>query len=213
MLAAFISQKASVLSCGAEFCIAAVASLAAYLCHLARRQQCIDITHPCTTLNDMFCADWALIFGFGGVALHQLRDAEYSDDALLAAPAPAALGAASGAFAALVLYPLDFVRQTATAAPGTAGRPVFAWSSIPFGACAFGLFLRLGGAEAPLGDRAARALGVSAVALAVELPLDQAKIALAGGLRNAALVTTLRWPFSAALLLAFETAAARPRLS
>ena len=105
-------------------------------------------------------------------------------------------------FAALVLYPLDFVRQMAT---GTAGRPVFAWSSIPFGACAFGLFLRPGGADAPLSDRAARALGASAVALAAELPLDRAKIALTGGLRNAALVTTFRWPLSAALLLAFET--------
>ena len=104
-----------------------------------------------------------------------------------------------------MLYPLDFVRQTATAATGTAGRPVFAWSSIPFGACAFGLFLRPGGADEPLSDRAARALGASAVALAAELPLDRAKIALTGGLRNAALVTTFRWPLSAALLLAFET--------
>ena len=43
------------------------------------------------------------------------------------------------------------------------------------------------------------------MALAAELPLDRAKIALAGGLRNAALVTTFRWPLSAALLLAFET--------
>mgnify|MGYP003311787241 CR=1 FL=1 len=51
----------------------------------------------------------------------------------------------------------------------------------------------------------ARALGASAVALAAELPLDRAKIALAGGMRNAALVTTFRWPLSAALLLAFET--------
>ena len=89
---------------------------------------------------------------------------------------------------------------------------MFAWSSIPFGACAFGLFLRPGGADKPLSDRAARALGASAVALAAELPLDRAKIALTGGLRNAALVTTFRWPLSAALLLAFETAtAARPR--
>ncbi len=160
----------------------------------------------------MFCADWALMFGFCGCTLRQLREAGFSDDALLAAPAPAVLGAVSGTFAALVLYPLDFVRQTATAATGTAGRPVFAWSSIPFGACAFGLFLRPGGADAPLGDRASRALGASAVALAAELPLDRAKIALTGGLRNAALVTTFRWPLSAALLLAFETAtAARPR--
>ena len=157
----------------------------------------------------MFCADWALMFGAAGCTLRQLREAGFSDDALLAAPAPAVLGAVSGTFAALVLYPLDFVRQTAT---GTAGRPVFAWSSIPFGACAFGLFLRPGGADAPLSDRAARALGASAVALAAELPLDRAKIALTGGLRNAALVTTFRWPLSAALLLAFETAtAARPR--
>ena len=157
----------------------------------------------------MFCADWALMFGFCGASLHQLRAAGFSDDALLATPARVALGAVSGTFAALVLYPLDFVRQTAT---GTAGRPVFAWSSIPFGACAFGLFLRPGGADAPLGDRASRALGASAVALAAELPLDRAKIALTGGLRNAALVTTFRWPLSAALLLAFETAtAARPR--
>ena len=110
---------------------------------------------------------------------------------ILAAPAPAVLGAVSGTFAALVLYPLDFVRQTAT----STSRPVFAWSSIPFGACAFGLFLRPGGADKPLSDRAARALGASAVALAAELPLDRAKIALAGGLRNAALVTTFRWPF------------------
>ena len=157
----------------------------------------------------MFCADWALMFGFCGASLHQLRAAGFSDDALLATPARVALGAVSGTFAALVLYPLDFVRQTAT---GTAGRPVFAWSSIPFGACAFGLFLRPGGADKPLSDRAARALGASAVALAAELPLDRAKIALTGGLRNAALVTTFRWPLSAALLLAFETAtAARPR--
>ena len=150
----------------------------------------------------MFCADWALMFGAAGWTLRQLRAAGFSDDALLGAPAPALIGAASGTFAALVLYPLDFVRQTAT---GTAGRPVFAWSSIPFGACAFGLFLRPGGADAPLSDRAARALGASAVALAAELPLDRAKIALTGGLRNAALVTTFRWPLSAALLLAFET--------
>ena len=34
---------------------------------------------------------------------------------------------------------------------------------------------------------------------------DRAKTALTGGLRNAALVTTFRWPLSAALLLAFET--------
>ena len=157
----------------------------------------------------MFCADWALMFGFCGASLHQLRAAGFTEDALLAAPAPAVLGAVSGTFAALVLYPLDFVRQMAT---DTAGRPVFAWSSIPFGACAFGLFLRPGGADAPLGDRASRALGASAVALAAELPLDRAKIALTGGLRNAALVTTFRWPLSAALLLAFETAtAARPR--
>ena len=156
----------------------------------------------------MFCADWALMFGFCGCTLRQLREAGFSDAALLAAPAPAVLGAVSGTFAALVLYPLDFVRQTAT----SASRPVFAWSSIPFGACAFGLFLRPGGADKPLSDRAARALGASAVALAAELPLDRAKIALAGGLRNAALVTTFRWPLSAALLLAFETAtAARPR--
>ena len=156
----------------------------------------------------MFCADWALMFGFCGCTLRQLREAGFSDDALLAAPAPAVLGAVSGTFAALVLYPLDFVRQTAT----STSRPVFAWSSIPFGACAFGLFLRPGGADAPLGDRASRALGASAVALAAELPLDRAKIALTGGLRNAALVTTFRWPLSAALLLAFETAtAARPR--
>ena len=149
------------------------------------------------------------MFGFCGASLHQLRAAGFSDDALLATPARVALGAVSGTFAALVLYPLDFVRQTAT---GTAGRPVFAWSSIPFGACAFGLFLRPGGADKPVSDRAARALGASAVALAAELPLDRAKIALAGGLRNAALVTTFRWPLSAALLLAFETAtAARPR--
>ena len=157
----------------------------------------------------MFCADWALMFGAAGCTLHQLRQAGFSDATLLAAPAPAVLGAVSGTFAALVLYPLDFVRQTTT---GTAGRPVFAWSSIPFGACAFGLFLRPGGADKPLSDRAARALGASAVALAAELPLDRAKIALTGGLRNAALVTTFRWPLSAALLLAFETAtAARPR--
>ena len=149
----------------------------------------------------MFCADWALMFGFCGCTLRQLREAGFSDDALLATPAPAVLGAVSGTFAALVLYPLDFVRQTAT----STSRPVFAWSSIPFGACAFGLFLRPGGADAPLSDRAARALGASAVALAAELPLDRAKIALTGGLRNAALVTTFRWPLSAALLLAFET--------
>ena len=105
----------------------------------------------------MFCADWALMFGFCGCTLRQLREAGFSDDALLATPAPAVLGAVSGTFAALVLYPLDFVRQTAT----STSRPVFAWSSIPFGACAFGLFLRPGGADEPLSDRAARALGAS----------------------------------------------------
>ena len=50
---------------------------------------------------DMFCADWALMFGFCGCTLRQLREAGFSDDALLAAPAPAVLGAVSGTFAAV----------------------------------------------------------------------------------------------------------------
>jgi hypothetical protein len=49
----------------------------------------------------MFCADWALMFGFCGCTLRQLRAAGFSDDALLAAPAPAVLGALSGTFAAV----------------------------------------------------------------------------------------------------------------
>ena len=84
---------------------------------------------------------------------------------------------------------------------------MFAWSTIPFGALSFGLFLRPGGRDAPLGDRAARALAAAGAGLAAELPLDRAKYALAGGWRNAALMTVLRWPLSAALLVAFETAA------
>ena len=44
----------------------------------------------------MFCADWALMFGFCGCTLRQLREVGFSDDALLAAPAPAVLGAVSG---------------------------------------------------------------------------------------------------------------------
>ena len=43
----------------------------------------------------MFCADWALMFGFCGCTLRQLREAGFSDAALLAAPAPAVLGAVS----------------------------------------------------------------------------------------------------------------------
>ena len=44
----------------------------------------------------MFCADWALMFAFCGASLRQLREAGFSDDALLGAPAPALIGAASG---------------------------------------------------------------------------------------------------------------------
>ena len=60
----------------------------------------------------MFCADWALMFGFCGASLHQLRAAGFSDDALLAAPAPAVLGAVSGTSTAVHMTSAPSMRSS-----------------------------------------------------------------------------------------------------
>ena len=154
----------------------------------------------------MFCLDFALSFAFYGKVMSEARERGFGGS-LLAFPCPLFVGALSGAFAATALYPFDIVRQMAVPG-GKQGKPVFAVSSIPFAALYFGLYFRPGGDEAPFGERIARAFGATAAALAAELPFDQAKISLAGGLRPAALFSLLRLPFSAFLLVAFETATA-----
>mmetsp|Transcript_20149 Transcript_20149/g.60075 ORF Transcript_20149/g.60075 Transcript_20149/m.60075 type:complete len:160 (-) Transcript_20149:30-509(-) len=152
----------------------------------------------------MFCADYALSFACFWFSNASLRELGVTDRALCSQPLPLMLGAFSGAVAAVALYPFDFVRASAVAA----ARPPMAVSIVPFSTLFFGLYVRPDGAAEPLRDRCARAMGASGCALAAELPLDRAKISLAGGIRNAALLSFLRWPLSAALLVAFETASA-----
>lgn len=167
----------------------------------------------------MFCLDFALSFACFGYATSESKKRGYD---LWRAPYVFGLGALSGLFAATALYPFDLVRQIALddgAAPGrrAAGggaravttTPQFAASSIPFSCLYFGLYFSGASGDAPVQERVARAFGASGVALAAELPFDKAKIAIAGGARNAALFSLLRWPFCSLLLVAFETASRR----
>ena len=154
----------------------------------------------------MFCADYALSFFFYFSSNLAVRRSGVCDEKFLSTqPMPLVLGAASGALAALALWPVDFVRMSA--AQSSAMKPL-AISIVPFSTLYFGCYVRPGGAAEPLPDRAARAIVASGAALTAELPFDRAKMQLAGGLRNAALLSFLRWPLSAALLVAFETFAA-----
>lgn len=168
----------------------------------------------------MFCLDFALSFAFFGYASSESKKRGYDP---WRAPYPFALGTLSGLFAATALYPFDLVRQIALddgktprsalergAARVVTTKPQFAASSIPFSCLYFGLYFSGAGGDAPpLHERVARALGASGVALSAELPFDKAKIAIAGGPRNAALFSLLRWPFYSLLLVAFEAASRR----
>ena len=167
----------------------------------------------------MFCLDFALSFACFGFATSEAKRRGYEP---WDAPGGAyGLGALSGLFAATALYPFDLVRQIAlddkapvAASAAIRTKPQFAASAVPFSALYFGLYFQGRGgddAPAPIAQRVARAFGASGAALAVELPFDKAKLAIAGGARNAALFSLLRWPLSALLLVAFETATAARR--
>mmetsp|Transcript_1725 Transcript_1725/g.6648 ORF Transcript_1725/g.6648 Transcript_1725/m.6648 type:complete len:163 (+) Transcript_1725:117-605(+) len=159
----------------------------------------------------MFCLDYALSFA---AFYHLTAAAEARGLDARGNPVSAVLaGAASGLAAAVALWPVDLVRQTALG-DATSGprRASFAISSVPFGAAYLGVFFGFRRDDAPLAEVAALAAGSTALALAIEFPFDHAKHALVGGGgASAAALAAIRLPLSALLLLAFDAAVNPPK--
>lgn len=167
----------------------------------------------------MFCLDFAFSFlGHRAVCFcsHRLFGYPKTDGLASNLPLPFALasGAAAGAAAATILYPVDLVRMY-TVQPGQSH---FARGTIPFMAVYLGVWAahknartELGEARRPLGARFRLALGATALATLAELPFDLSKHNIAGGLRSAAMVSTLRVPLGALLLLCYDEIASRER--
>ena len=144
----------------------------------------------------MFCLDYAVAF-----VAHCSLSSWFSDATQAHPLFTFSAGAAAGGVAAVALYPFDIVRQT-TVAPGTSH---FAFSTIPFMSAYLGIyFMQSERKSKPLRERAAWALGATSAAAAVEFPFDNAKIAISGSVRSAAIANGLRVPLGAALLLAYD---------
>lgn len=162
----------------------------------------------------MFCLDFAFTFFFHFSATQlappSIKFCDSGDDTAgkqhgLSAPFAFVSGGAAGFASALLLYPVDIVRQQSV----PKGVSSFAWSTAPFSAVYLGAyFLAVDRAEDPepsLGKRAIAAFAATSAAAAVEIPLDQAKLAMTGGsLRATATAAALRVPLGAMLLLAYD---------
>ncbi|KAG8462948.1 hypothetical protein KFE25_001721 [Diacronema lutheri] len=157
----------------------------------------------------MFCLDFAVsFFAHRGVCFcsHSLFGFPATDGLACNLPLPFALasGAASGAIAAVALYPFDLVRMY-TVGPGQSH---FAKGTIPFMAVYLGVWSAHknapGEERRPLGARFRLALGSTALATLAELPFDLSKHNISGGLRSAAMVSVLRVPLGALLLLCYD---------
>lgn len=168
----------------------------------------------------MFCLDFAFSF-FAHRAIcfcsHALFGHPATDglDQNLPLPFAFASGAAAGTVAATALYPVDLVRMY-TIQPGQSH---FARGTIPFMAVYLGVWSAhknaqtedgFGEERRPLGSRFRLALGVTALATLAELPFDLSKHNISGGLRSAAMVSTLRVPLGALLLLCYDEIAHKP---
>lgn len=109
----------------------------------------------------------------------------------------AGVGASSGLASAIALYPFDFVRQATVS-----GASRFAFSSVPFSACFFGIYFSQSRRGDPLPRQAGLALAAAGLASAAELPFDRSKHGMAGP-RSAALLAVLRLPLASCILMAY----------
>ena len=149
----------------------------------------------------MFCADWALALGMWyGLALYHPPLVQRGDARLVV---PAA--AATGVGAMLVLHPFDFVRGS-MGAKGSAGFfRTLPLSTVAFTTIAFGSYWTCRN-ERSKPSRAGWSLTSACLGAMAELPLDQAKLRMAGGLGRAGLLAVTRVPLGGMMLFAVDTA-------
>ncbi|GMI32771.1 hypothetical protein TeGR_g5017 [Tetraparma gracilis] len=121
--------------------------------------------------------------------------------------------AVTGLAAACALHPFDFVRGSMQPALSTTTKTSFARSfvrTIPlstsaFTTFAFGTFFTFRDPEDKL-SRFKWAIVSSGLGAFAEVPLDQAKIQMAGGMGRAAVLASTRVPLGALMLFACDTA-------
>jgi hypothetical protein len=155
----------------------------------------------------MFCADWALGLAvwFGMSRLHPALAA--SGDPKMIVPAAAATGAA----AMLALHPFDFVRGSMSSGmPSKGFVRTLPLSTVAFTTVAFGSYWTFSQRDSSVdGYKLSRFKWAGASALMgslAELPLDAAKIEMAGGLGRAAALAVARAPLGAMMLFAVDAA-------
>ena len=111
-------------------------------------------------------------------------------------------GALSGVFAAVVLYPIDLVRQSTV----PKGHSHFSYSTIPFMTIYLGFYFSQPGnrRDKSLSEKLTWAVPATTAAALAELPFDKAKIAMIGSLRTAGAAALIRVPLGTALLLIYD---------
>lgn len=150
----------------------------------------------------MFCLDYACSFAAFAALRSAARDTGFGD--VIGSPILSIFtGAMSGLFAAVVLYPVDLVRQIALA---DTAKSSFAVSSIPFTTCYLGLFFGWHKREASFSEKLGVATVATGLASLAEFPFDYSKHLMAGSRSKAMMFSSLRVPISTLLLLAFDAA-------
>lgn len=150
----------------------------------------------------MFCLDYACSFAAFAALRSAAREIGFGD--VVGSPFMSILtGATSGLFAAVVLYPVDLVRQIALA---DTAKTSFALSSIPFTTCYLGLFFGWRRREASFSEKLGVATVATGIASLAEFPFDYSKHIMAGSRSKALVFSSLRVPISTLLLLAFDAA-------
>jgi len=153
----------------------------------------------------MFCADWAL----GLTVWYFLARAHPP----LASPSekgghPAltvAAAAGSGAVAMAALHPFDFVRNSTPSFKAKSFMGSLPLSTVAFTTFAFGTYWSNRDSTDKL-SRLKWSLLSSFAGAAAELPLDRAKVEMAGGMGRAALLAGTRVPLGAMMLFAVDWA-------
>lgn len=149
----------------------------------------------CPLGSSMFCLDYAFAFGAHSTILYFIPGLTHPTTTF-------GLGASAGLVAAVALYPFDFVRMSTV----PKGSSHFAFGTIPFMSCYLGLYFwqHPTNRTSNLSDSLCWASLSTAVGSLAELPFDQAKIGMAGGVRGAALAAAMRVPLGSLLLVGYD---------